>query len=171
MDKKIRTLMTMAILFSSVTISAYASGTKSSSSSWGSRESQESTESDERKEPTKGPAASLYDQGMEASKNNDFQKARTLFEQALQEDRNNPDIINGLAHAQRKLGLIDESLENYKKALALRPKFPEAREYLGEAYIQAALREIRALKDYGSEGDESREDLTKAFKEAAANLE
>ena len=169
MDRKIMVLMGMVVLLSSVAITAYAADTSSSSSSWGSTEE---TKSDEKKTSEKSPAAvSLYDQGVEASKNNDFEKALTLFEQALQRDRNNPDILNMLAHTQRKLGKIDESLENYKKALALRPKFPEAREYLGEAYLQAALREIKTLKDYGNEGAESREDLTKAFKEAAAKLE
>ncbi|MDD5692605.1 MAG: tetratricopeptide repeat protein, partial [Candidatus Omnitrophica bacterium] len=64
----------------------------------------------------------------------------------------------------------DESLETYKKALELRPRFPEAREYLGEAYIKAALREIKTLKGYGVDGEENLEDLVKAFKEAAAGL-
>ena len=97
---------------------------------------------------------SLYDQGIAASQANDFQKALPLFEQALRNDPNNPDILNMLAHSQRKIGLIDESLANYKKALELRPNFPEAHEYLGEAYIQAALREVETLKNYGNDGKE-----------------
>src|SRR5580704_9363078 len=98
---------------------------------------------------------SLYDQGLAASQANDFQKALPLFEQALRNDPNNPDVLNMLAHSQRKIGLIDESIANYNKALQLRPRFPEAREYLGEAYIQAALREVEILKSYGSDaGDE-----------------
>ena len=115
-------------------------------------------------------AVSLYDQGVEASHNNDFQKALPLFEQALQEDPNNPDILNMLAHSQRETGAIDEALANYKKAIELRPKFPEAHEYLGEAYIQAALREVEILKSYGSDGQEALEDLTKDIKEAAEKL-
>jgi tetratricopeptide (TPR) repeat protein len=176
MGKKIGILM-MVILFSSIAAAVHASGTSSSSSMWGSKDSEEKKEADERKEPDerktpeKSPAVSLYDQGVEASKINDFQTSRALFEQALQQDPGNPDIINELAHSQRKLGMIDESLENYKKALALRPRFPEAREYLGEAYIQAAVREITTLRSYGSEGAENLEDLTKAFKAEAANLE
>lgn len=115
-------------------------------------------------------AASLYDQGMEANKNGDYQKAKTLFEQALSVNSDNPDILNMLAHTQLKVGLIDESLENYKKALQLRPRFPEAREYLGETYIQAALRELTTLKSYGSEGAEQAEDLEKEIKKAAGSL-
>jgi tetratricopeptide (TPR) repeat protein len=113
---------------------------------------------------------SLYDQGLSASQANDFQKALPLFEQALRNDPNNPDILNMLAHAQRKIGLIDESIANYKKALELRPRFPEAHEYLGEAYIQAAMREVETLKNYGNDGREELEDLSGDVKEAAQRL-
>ena len=125
----------------------------------------------ESNEQPKNPAAvSLYDQGVQASQHNDFQKALPLFEQALQQDPNNPDILNMLAHSQRKTGSIDEAIVNYQKALALRPKFPEAREYLGEAYIDAALKEAQTLKSYGSDGQEELEDLTNDIKEASEKL-
>jgi len=113
---------------------------------------------------------SLYDQGVAASQAEDFQKALPLFEEALRQNPNNPDILNMLAHTQRKIGLIDEALANYKKALELRPKFPEAREYLGECYVQAALREVEVLKSYGSDGAEELEDLTDDIKEAAQKI-
>ncbi len=113
---------------------------------------------------------SLYDQGVDASNNNDYQKALPLFEQALRSDPDNPDILNMLAHAQRKIGMIDEALANYKKALSLRPRFPEAHEYLGEAYVQAALREVETLKNYGNDGKEQLEDLSEFIKEAAQKL-
>jgi hypothetical protein len=79
-------------------------------------------------------------------------------------------VLNMLAHSQRMLGMIDDAIENYKKALSLRPIFPQAREYLGEAYIQAALREIEILKNYGSSGDEFRNDLVSALKAADSGL-
>ena len=121
-------------------------------------------------QPANKAAASLYDQGVDASNNNDFQKALPIFEEALRADPDNPDILNMLAHTQRKIGMIDEALANYKKALALRPRFPEAHEYLGEAYIQAALREVETLKDYGNDGKEELEDLSNFFKDAAQKL-
>jgi tetratricopeptide (TPR) repeat protein len=144
-------------LFLGMALPLYAAGT--SSSTW------------ERNTSEENPAVSLYDQGVTAHKNGDFQKALALFNQALTQDWNNPDILNMLAHTQLKLGMIDEALDNYKKALSIRPQFPEAREYLGEAYVQAALREIKTLKDYGSSGVQQAEDLTKVFKDAAAGLE
>ena len=73
-----------------------------------------------------------------------------------------------LAFSQRKLGKFDDAFANYSKALKLRPRFPEAREYLGEAHIQAALREIETLKSYGVDGKEQLGDLVKALKDAAA---
>jgi tetratricopeptide (TPR) repeat protein len=121
-------------------------------------------------QPQNKAAVSLYDQGVQANNNNDFQKALPLFEQALRDDPNNPDILNMLAHAQRKIGLIDESIANYKKALELRPRFPEAHEYLGEAYIQAAMREVATLKNYGNDGREELEDLSGDIKEDAQRL-
>ena len=157
MNKKIRSWAVIIILLFFAVTNAHAAG--ASSSSWGT---------EKRKDIR---TVSLYDQGVEASKKNNFQKALTLFEQALQGDMNNPDILNMLAHTRLKLGMIDEALEDYKKALILKPKFPEAREYLGEAYIQAALREIGILKGYGSEGAENLEDLTRAFKDASAGLQ
>jgi tetratricopeptide (TPR) repeat protein len=213
MNQKIAILMLVTSCWAGSTIIAQASGTSSSSASWGSSSDSSgsgettpgtSTHSDmglwdsssgentSGKNPSSGHdiwdsgsetgspsqdvgslkshAASLYDRGFAASSNKDYQKALELFEQALKEDSNNPDILNMLAHTQRKLGMTDEALANYKKALELRPRFPEAREYLGEAYIQAALQEMATLKSYGSEADENLEDLTKAFKDAAGKL-
>jgi len=118
----------------------------------------------------KKSAKSIYDQGMEANNNGDYQKAKALFEQALSVNNDNPDILNMLAHTELKVGLIDESLKHYKKALELRPRFPEAREYLGETYIQAALRELSTLKSYGGNGAEQAEDLEKEIKKAADAL-
>ena len=113
---------------------------------------------------------SLYEQGIDASKNNDYQKALPLFTQALNADPNNPNILNMLAHTQRKLGNIDAALDNYKKAIELQPSFPEAREYLGEAYIQAALAELDTLKGYGDSAKAQVDDLTKNIKDAANKM-
>ncbi|HEY1406033.1 MAG TPA: tetratricopeptide repeat protein [Spirochaetota bacterium] len=112
-------------------------------------------------------AAGLYKKGVASDRAGDYRTALAYFKDANDLDSNNPDILNMLAHSQRKLGMIDEALDNYKRALRIRPEFPEAREYLGEAYVQAALREIDILKTYGDKGAESRRDLIKALKDAA----
>lgn len=212
MNVKLKAVLIVCFLLGGLATVVYASGTSSSSSSWGkvsnpdasqdtdsgdqqnSDVSQGTDSGDQQNSDTsqgtslrdqniqiltvgtdldgtqKKTAVSLYDQGMEANKNGDYQKARSLFEQALSVNSDNPDILNMLAHTQLKVGLIDEALKNYKRALQLRPRFPEAREYLGETYIQAALREAETLKSYGSDGQEQLEDLTKDIKEAAKKL-
>jgi len=125
-------------------------------------------ENDNSSKNARGP--SLVDQGMAASHAKDFQKALKLFEQALKENPKDPDILNMLAHSQREIGKIDEAIANYKKALELRPNFPEAREYLGEAYLEAALDQVRELKKSGDSAKEEIEELTNDFKEAARKL-
>ncbi len=115
-------------------------------------------------------AASLYAAGKKEAKKELFPAALKRFEAADQLDPNNPDILNMLAYCQRKTGALDEAMANYHRALKLRPEFPEAREYLGEAYIQAALREIETLAGYGSKAKHERKDLVEELKEAAAKF-
>lgn len=43
---------------------------------------------------------------------------------------------NALGYTQRKLGAFDDSLASYAKALELKPGYPEALEYRGEAYLR-----------------------------------
>ena len=116
------------------------------------------------------PTVSIYDQGVAADKAKDYPKALSLFEEALKSDPNNPDILNMLAHAERKTGDIDTAISNYKKALEIKPNFPEAREYLGETYVDAALREASTLKSYGAAAKENLEDLTDAIKDAGNKI-
>jgi tetratricopeptide (TPR) repeat protein len=47
-----------------------------------------------------------------------------------------PDAWNEPGYALRHLGRYAESLDAYGEALRLRPDFPEALEYLGEAYVK-----------------------------------
>jgi tetratricopeptide (TPR) repeat protein len=108
-------------------------------------------------------ASALYDNGVQAGKGGDYQTALKYFEQANGIDKNNPDILN-------MLGKIDEALATYAKALSLRHNFPEAREYLGEAYIQAALKQLDILNGYGNAGVDSRNFLIKAMKDALSGI-
>jgi tetratricopeptide (TPR) repeat protein len=115
-------------------------------------------------------AMDLYNEGVEFSDKGNFYKAQDLFTQALKLDPNNPDIMNMLAHSQRKQGLLDDAMMNYWFALKLRPNFPESREYLGEAYLQGLLKEMDELKNEGDKGKEQLAILTKAFNDAAAQI-
>jgi Flp pilus assembly protein TadD len=120
--------------------------------------------------PEKKARPAEYDQGMELVKAGDFAKARRSFEQANRKSPRDPDVLNMLAYSQRKSGRLDRAIETYQQALKLRPKFPQAREYLAEAYLQAALRELDTLKSYGSEADAERAAVIQAMQAAAADL-
>jgi tetratricopeptide (TPR) repeat protein len=118
---------------------------------------------------------SLYDQGVAAGNSGDYPQAIDLFQRALKADPNNPDILNMLAHAQRKAGpmddvLMDAAMDNYWKALKIRPDFPEAREYLGEAYLQGLLKQAVLLKGYGPNGKEQLKALIEAFDEVGKQI-
>lgn len=115
-------------------------------------------------------ASKLYETGKKEADQDLFAAALERFEAAAALDPDNPDILNMLAYSQRKTGLLEQAIENYHRALELRPEFPEAREYLGEAYIQAALREIETLTGYGSKAEHELEELVEALKAAAAQF-
>lgn len=119
---------------------------------------------------TESQTADLHAKGTAAVNAGNFAEAERCFAEAHQLDPKDADALNMLAYSQRKQGKLTEAFHNYDKALKLRPKFPEAREYLGEAHIQAALKEIETLKSYGDEGKHALEELIAAFNEAAAQL-
>jgi tetratricopeptide (TPR) repeat protein len=51
-------------------------------------------------------------------------------------NRNQAPVLNYLGYSTRKLGDVDGGIAYYQKALALDPNYNEAREYLGEGYLQ-----------------------------------
>ena len=75
----------------------------------------------------------LYQKGMVASVAENYDQAYEYFNRAYQKDAGNPDILNMLAFSQRKRGNLEEAFDYYEKALKLRPRFPQAREYDGPA--------------------------------------
>lgn len=110
-----------------------------------------------------------YTMAMELVQNEEFEAARRIFEKLHAADADDPDVLNMLAYTQRKTGRLDEALGNYRKALQLRPDFPQAQEYLGEAYLQLALRQIEILRQSGSKQELGQ--LVDAIHAAAAELE
>lgn len=124
------------------------------------------------REPLAGredPAAH-FAQGQQALEAKNYRVALDHFEQAVRGDRKNPDYLNMLAYTQRKLGKLEDAFKNYASALDRREKFPQAREYLGEAHIQAALEQLAKLQSYGPEGEKELKMLIEAFQRAAASI-
>jgi tetratricopeptide (TPR) repeat protein len=64
-----------------------------------------------------------------------YTKASKEFQEATQLNPKMPEAWNGLGYTQRKLGDYAAALSSYENALSLRPGYPEAIEYRGEAYL------------------------------------
>jgi hypothetical protein len=61
--------------------------------------------------------------------------AESLTLLATVADADNPRALNAKGFATRKLGDVDGALPYYARALALKPDYVQAREYLGEAFL------------------------------------
>ncbi len=122
-------------------------------------------------ESSKDEAQALFDRGMKLVEDGNFEAARERFEKAVAKTKNDPDYLNMLAYTQRKTGHLDDAFETYEKALGQRAKFPQAREYLGEAHLQAALLQVEVLRGYGAEGKKQLDELVAAFQRAATTLQ
>jgi tetratricopeptide (TPR) repeat protein len=120
---------------------------------------------------TPDEAQEMFDRGMQLVEEGDYEGARDRFEKAVKKRKDNPDYVNMLAYTQRKTGNLEDAFENYERALGLKPNFPQAREYLGEAHLQAALLQIEALRQLGPSGVKELGELTAAFQRAAATLQ
>lgn len=66
-----------------------------------------------------------------------YTRARKEFQEAIEYNAQLPEAWNDLGYTQRKLGDYTAALTAYEKALSLRPDYPEALEYRGEAYLGA----------------------------------
>jgi tetratricopeptide (TPR) repeat protein len=64
-----------------------------------------------------------------------YAAARGKFQEAVQQDPRLAEAWNYYGYTSRKLGSYDDALEAYGKALALKPGYPDALEYRGEAYL------------------------------------
>ena len=111
-----------------------------------------------------------YFRGTKLIKAGKFGEARKALERARSMEPKHPDVLNMLAYSQSKTGALDLAIDNYKNALRQRPDFPQAREYLGEAYLEAALRELTALERAGTTAEREHAALLRALHDATAKL-
>ena len=77
----------------------------------------------------------LYAKGYKLAKAGDYEQAIAVLSSVQNHD--NPDVLNMLGYSNRKAGRIELGISYYAEALALRPDFVLAREYLGEGYVAA----------------------------------
>lgn len=64
-----------------------------------------------------------------------YDKARQYFVGAVHDQAGMYDAWNYIGYTSRKLGDYNDSLAAYEEAIRLKPGFPEAIEYRGEAYL------------------------------------
>jgi tetratricopeptide (TPR) repeat protein len=66
----------------------------------------------------------------------EYEDAIDLFEEVLEDEPGNADVLNYLGYSHRKLGETDEALDYYLAALRSQPEHVGANEYLGELYLE-----------------------------------
>jgi tetratricopeptide (TPR) repeat protein len=64
-----------------------------------------------------------------------YSSALSRFQQATQNDPHMHEAWNYVGYTSRKLGSYDAALAAYEQALTLKPGYPEALEYRGEAFL------------------------------------
>jgi tetratricopeptide (TPR) repeat protein len=76
------------------------------------------------------------DLGSQAGARDAYASARVKLQSLVGRSPQLAEAWNALGYTQRKLGSYDDSLASYAKALELKPGYPEALEYRGEAYLR-----------------------------------
>jgi len=112
-------------------------------------------------------ATQMYEQGLKEVEKQNFDAALGLFERANKSRKNDAEILNMLGFTQRKVGRLDDAFKSYAKALDIQPEFPQAREYLAEAHLQAAMEQMRVLREAGTAAQAEVALLLDAFAKAA----
>jgi len=74
-----------------------------------------------------------------------YEKARTYFAQAVEQQATMHEAWNYVGYTSRKLGEAEKALEAYAEALRLKPGYPDAIEYRGVAYL--ALNRLDEAKE------------------------
>jgi len=77
----------------------------------------------------------LQDLGNSLIRQGNLRKGLERLLEASELDPENADIHNGLGLAYRDLRVYEKSVVHFKKALVLRPRFPEAQNNLGTLYL------------------------------------
>lgn len=76
-----------------------------------------------------------YTLGLAYLKRREVNRARILYEGMVQQIGNRPELRVLIGRAYRETGFLGESIEEFKKAIALNPRFPRVHYYLGLTYL------------------------------------
>ena len=109
------------------------------------------------------PAAKALPDGIQALvEGGQYDQAITELTTFVKKEKRNADAWNLLGYSQRKVGMLDESLVSYKKALKVDRKHLGAHEYIGELYLlrddpKSAKKHLGKLKRYCKDCEEYQE--------------
>jgi tetratricopeptide (TPR) repeat protein len=76
------------------------------------------------------------DLGAQSGAHEAYASARAKLQSLVARSPQFAEAWNSLGYTQRKLGAYDDALASYARALDLKPGYPEALEYRGEAYLR-----------------------------------
>lgn len=85
---------------------------------------------------------SNFQEGIAAYQKGEFKQARASFTEALQNDPDNPTLLFNLAITAQSEGQIGLALALWRKALAIQPSFPDAKNAIAWAENQLEHKEI-----------------------------
>lgn len=102
--------------------------------------------------PSGRPSAYHYQMGLSYLEERNFTAALTELTEAEKMEQNNPELQYNLGRALVGRRRLDLAEQKFLKALALRPKYSEARNDLGVLYLETgrwdnAIQQFKAVKD------------------------
>lgn len=115
------------------------------------------------------PDEAVADYAYALAKAHRYQEALSTLD--LMKNDKTAEALNYRGYATRKLGRTEEGIGYYLRAVALDPKYPKVREYLGEAYViqgrvDLAEEQLGTIKTLCGLGCEPYRDLSEAINKA-----
>ncbi len=92
-------------------------------------------------------AVAAFRAGLALHREKHYAAAIREYERAIALGGRFPEAFNNLAYCYRKIGQVDRALELYKTAIALRPTFVAAHDYMARAYLSKGDRAL-AMRHY-----------------------
>jgi len=119
------------------------------------------------------PDDELYAQGYLLAKTGEYDWALDAFNAMT--NKQTPETLTMIGYSNRKAGRLEIAVSYYDQALAMKPDYVKAREYLGEGYVAAGridLANLQLAEIAKRAGTTSEEyvDLAKAINGQAVNL-
>lgn len=117
---------------------------------------------------------SAYERAVKLVEAADYEDALRVLEKLNRKESGNPDVLNMLGFAHRKLNRVETAFDYYRKALAIEPRHLGANEYMGELYLESGeldkaeerLGELAIACPSGCEEQRELSDAIDAYKEA-----